>query len=378
LSFLASLVRSPWAVTSEFRPIIAGVLARLLRGERLGAEGTEAVRQRRREWEARHSASSPALARDEKPYQTVKGTGAQRGDIAVVALHGLIVQRGGFDADTSEPLESAQGVAQAVRAAAADDLVGAIVLDVDSPGGSVYGIAELSDAIYAARQMKPTVAVANSLAASAAYWVASQAGELYCAPGGEVGSIGVYTLHLDISEALEKAGISPTLIAAGRYKTEGNSFEELGADARAHVQSAVDDYYSDFVKAVARGRNATQKSVREGMGQGRVLGADKAKAENMIDGTMTLYQVIGKMQQRLQGRESSRRATPPASAAHAARLRELFLLSQESMSSSAVSPARSQRELMAASVERTIDLEILREDSPEERARLERLYGRRA
>ena len=75
--------------------------------------------------------------------------------------------------------------------AAADSSIGAIVLNIDSPGGSVYGVEELADKIYKARGTKPVYAVANSLAASAAYWIGSAASQLYVTPSGEVGSIGV-------------------------------------------------------------------------------------------------------------------------------------------------------------------------------------------
>ena len=169
------------------------------------------------------------------------------------------------------------------------------MLDVDSPGGQVYGISELADAIFAARAAKPIAAIANSLAASAAYWAASQASEFYSAPGAEVGSIGVYTMHVDYSEALKKEGINVSYISAGRFKVEGNPHQPLDDAARAAVQTTIDGYYDAFVRAVARGRGTTLKAVRDGMGQGRVLLGDKAKAEKMIDGTATLAEVVGRM-----------------------------------------------------------------------------------
>src|SRR6202043_3845971 len=130
-------------------------------------------------------------------------------------------------------------LASTIRQAAADPSIAAIVLDVDSPGGQGYGIEELGNAIYEARAAKPIAAVANSLAASAAYWAASQATEFYAAPGAEVGSIGVYTMHVDYSEALKKEGISVSYISAGRYKVEGNPYAPLDDAARAAVQISV-------------------------------------------------------------------------------------------------------------------------------------------
>ncbi len=82
-----------------------------------------------------------------------------------------------------------------------------IVLDVDSPGGNYYGTPETSSKIRAARDSKPIIAVANSLAASAAYWIASAADEIVVTPSGDVGSIGVLAVHTDFSAANEKIGV---------------------------------------------------------------------------------------------------------------------------------------------------------------------------
>jgi signal peptide peptidase SppA len=188
--------------------------------------------------------------------------------------------------------------AQALRQALADDTVSQILIDIDSPGGSVYGVAELADEIAAARAQKPVVAIANSLAASAAYWLGAQADELYVTPGGEVGSIGVWQAHFDYSQALAAEGVTPTLISAGKYKVEGNPYAPLDEEAQSFMQSRVNDYYGAFTKAVARGRAVPIAQVRDGLGQGRVLGADAALAENMVDGISTLDDVLKHMRSR--------------------------------------------------------------------------------
>src|SRR5690606_4285100 len=117
-------------------------------------------------------------------------------------------------------------------AALRDPAVSAIVIDVDSPGGTVTGVAELAEQIFEARGKKPIYAIANALAASAAYWIASAAEELWVTPSGDVGSIGVYAMHEDISEMEAEMGLKVTLISAGEYKTEGNPHEPLGDEAR--------------------------------------------------------------------------------------------------------------------------------------------------
>uniref|UniRef100_UPI002625CC0E S49 family peptidase n=1 Tax=Ferrovum sp. TaxID=2609467 RepID=UPI002625CC0E len=179
-----------------------------------------------------------------------------------------------------------------------------ILIDIDSPGGSVYGVEELAAQILAARGQKPVVAVANSLAASAAYWIGSAASEFYCTPGGEVGSIGVWQAHEDLSDALKYEGIDVTLISAGKFKVEGNPYEPLTAEATAFLQSRVDDYYNAFVAAVAQARAVNTDEVSNGMGQGRVLGASAALTLNMIDGIMTFDQVVSLMQSRTKPKAS--------------------------------------------------------------------------
>jgi signal peptide peptidase SppA len=233
------------------------------------------------------------------------------GSIAVLRLYGVLVPRA---SDFSEQfgLAGVQRFTQDFRAALADDSIGGILIDIDSPGGSVYGVMELADEIYRARGRKPVFAVANSLAASGAYWIASSASEFFVTTGGEIGSIGVTDLHTDVSGALNKAGIRMTLVSAGKYKTEGNSFGPLTGEARAAMQARIDAYYGAFTRAVARNRGVDVATVRDGMGEGRVLSAQVAKAENMVDGVATLDEVVRKLAWQFgQGKQ----AAPPSRAA---------------------------------------------------------------
>lgn len=237
------------------------------------------------------------------------GRKADNGAVAVLPFYGIAVQR-------TDALGEALGLlslwhfTQAFRAALADDSVGGIIIDVDSPGGSIYGVMELADEIYRSRARKPVAAVANSLAAAGAYWITSAAAESFVTPGGEVGGVGVYDMHTDLSKGLEKAGIETTLISAGRYKTEGNPFQPLSTTARSAMQSRVDGYYRAFVPAVAKHRNVPESAVRNGMGQGRLLDAERAMRENMVDGIATLDDVASKLARRIGERERVRPSAP--------------------------------------------------------------------
>lgn len=171
----------------------------------------------------------------------------------------------------------------------------AIVLDVDSPGGGVFGVQELSKKIFEARKHKHIIAVANSLMASAAFWIASAADEVVITPGGEVGSIGIVHMHADLSEQMEKAGIKTTIIKAGENKFEGNPFEPLSDDAREEIQSKVDDVFDSFVADVARNRSVTKTKVLKEFGQGRTFLAKEAVSLGLADRVATFDDVLLKL-----------------------------------------------------------------------------------
>jgi capsid assembly protease len=177
----------------------------------------------------------------------------------------------------------------------ADKSVKAVVLNIDSPGGSVYGVEELGQKIYEARGSKPIIAVSNSEMASAAYWIGSAASEIVVTPSGEVGSIGVVAVHTDVSEAETAMGVKRTIVKAGKYKWEGSPYEPLGDEAKASIQEGVDRYYDGFTRAVARNRGAGQSAVKNGYGQGRMVGAKQAVEAGLADRVDTLENVLAKL-----------------------------------------------------------------------------------
>ncbi len=213
--------------------------------------------------------------------------------VAVIPLHGVMIRR----ADWYDELFGFVGttqVGQAVDEAVADPDVTAIVLAVDSPGGSVFGTHELAMKVAAAAKAKKVVAVADAMAASAAYYVASQASELVVSPSGMVGSVGVYTMHVDRSQELAKYGIKVTLISSTPEKVAGNQFEPLGDLGLGQQTEIVQGYYKQFVKAVADGRKVSQAEVRESFGKGGVVLAEDAVKRGMADKVATLDEVLGR------------------------------------------------------------------------------------
>lgn len=217
-----------------------------------------------------------------------------KGKVGVIPVYGPVQQRRSAEMEKADGT-SLQEVSAAFDALVADPSVTAIVLDVDSPGGSSYGVEELSDKIYAARARKPSYAVANSMACSAAYWVATAASHLSVTPGGDVGSVGVYALHVDESKANELEGVSVEIVSAGKYKAEFAPTGPLTDAAREHLQEQVDATYGKFVAAVARNRGCSVADVRANFGQGRVVNADQAVRAKMVDKVAPFEDVLGKL-----------------------------------------------------------------------------------
>lgn len=235
--------------------------------------------------------------------------------IAVLPLYGPIMPRAEAVRDVSQPTALLSEFQSAFRAVAAMPSIKGIVLDIDSPGGQVDLVPETAAMIRGARRAgRPIVAVANTLAASAAYWIASAADSISVTPSGEVGSIGVYTVHEDISEAMAAEGIRMTFISEGPRKVEGNPFEPLDAKAKAALQANVRHFYEMFVADVAKGRGVSVETVKgdpekagSHFGGGRVYPAGLAVSLKMADRVETLEQVVARLQGKSRNTSNYRR-----------------------------------------------------------------------
>lgn len=267
-------VLEPWAILPEKLTAIMEVVTRHFTGEKLDAAEVQA-----------------RIHGGPRPAERAVGSATK---VAVLPLFGTIFPRANLFTETSGAT-SAEIFGKRFDALVEDPTVGAIVLDIDSPGGQVPGVEELSTKIYNARGKKPIVAVANYLMASAAYWIGTAADELVVTPSAEVGSIGVFTMHEDISEQLAREGIRVTLISEGKYKVEGNPYEPLEEEARAALQARVAEVYDRFVATVARNRGVSEDQVRNGFGEGRLVSAADAVERGMADRIATLEEVIERL-----------------------------------------------------------------------------------
>lgn len=207
--------------------------------------------------------------------------------VAVIPIHGSLINRFG---QCYGYVTGYNFIRRQRDAAMADPDVTAIVYDVNSGGGEAAGCFELADESFALRGTKPTISVVDSACYSAAYALASTSDQVVVTPTGGAGSVGVYTMHVDMSKMLENWGLEITLIHAGEHKVDGHPYAELPEDVRADMQKSVDATYNKFVESVARNRNLSVEAVKDT--QARCYSADDALALGLIDSVASPLEAI--------------------------------------------------------------------------------------
>lgn len=272
---LSDIITAPWAIIPEKLLEIQAVYAAHTRGEKVDIAAVEARLGR-------------SLQNDEQGYVIRDG-------VAIIPIHGVIAKRMNLMQEISGGASS-QLAERDIRSALDDAGVRSILLHIDSPGGTVDGTETLAELVREAGRIKPVVAFADGLMASAAYWIGSAATEVIASSATtQIGSIGVVTSHTDISKAQDAAGIKTTEISAGKYKRIASHYAPLSAEGAEMLQSQVDQLYTIFVNAVAVNRGVLPETVLEDMADGRVFLAKQAKKRNMIDRIASLETTLSKM-----------------------------------------------------------------------------------
>lgn len=218
------------------------------------------------------------------------------GEVAVIDVCGPITYKSSW-LSMYFGLASIEDLQTQFRMAMADATASAVVFRVDSPGGTVDMMPEFADEVFEAkgRGSKSVYAVADTMIASCAYWLASQADAIYATASSQLGAIGVFAEHAEISGMLEKAGIKITLIAHGDHKTDANPYEPLSDAARADLQAKVDEVGGWFDAAVARGRKVSKAVVLEQFGQGKMFRGAQAIKIGLADEAGTFGQLLAKL-----------------------------------------------------------------------------------
>lgn len=289
-----ALSEHPWALLPGYMDTLADVLERHILGVSLTDQELEAKIGR------------PRGERQSEDFAVTND------GIAVLPLHGVISHRMNLMADISGGT-STEKFGHLFGALMDDPQIKGITLDVNSPGGSVYGLDELHAQMMESRGRKPVVAHVSPMAASAAYWLASAADSIVVDPGGDVGSVGVFALHRDYSESDAKEGIKTTIVRSRKFKAEGNPHEPLSDDARKAMQARVDEADERFYAAIAVGRGLPKATVEGGFGQGRLLSAKEALKVGMVDRIATRGQTLSALSASL-GTKSSPQITANAAA----------------------------------------------------------------
>ena len=264
---------TPWAITPE----MLSEIHRIYEDHRVG---------RRPDMAAIEARLGRSLKNEQKDYEVIDG-------VAVISVAGIIAKRMNLFMEISGGI-SIEKLTSDIKGAIDDPLVKAVVLVIDSPGGSIDGVFELADFIYRARDVKPVLSLAYGTMASAAYLVGAASSAVYASDiATAVGSIGVVATHKDTSQRDAASGVVTTEVYRGKYKrivTDG----PLSEEGRMNMMEKVDYYFSLFVNEIARFRAVSADTVLTTMStevKDFFVGQQAVDA-GLIDGIATLDQVI--------------------------------------------------------------------------------------
>lgn len=225
--------------------------------------------------------------------------------LAYIPMRGTLVHRNG---DSWYGTRGYDDIRREFDAAMADPDVAGIVFDIHSGGGMVYGNFELAEHIRSKRAEKPSLSVVNAGAMSGAYSLGSSASRIVSTPSGDSGSIGVLTMHVDMSKALEKYGVSISLIHSGEHKVDGNPYTPLPDNVRADMQARLDGMWQKFITVVSVNRGMSEQAVRDT--QARVYGADEAVKIGLVDAVSSPQEAVASFRAEVFGSsDNSNRST---------------------------------------------------------------------
>lgn len=268
---IIDVINGFWSITPEMLREIQSIYATHLKGEKIDVKGIEAR-------------IGQPLNNTKEPLNIVDG-------VAVVSIHGIIAKRMNLLTQISGGV-STELTRKDIQAALDDPTAHSIILDIDSPGGTVDGTQELADFIHTARSEKPIVAFTNGMMTSAAYWIGSAADSITISSDTvTIGSIGVVTSHVDISKQEEQYGIKTTEITAGKLKRAASQYAPLSEVGRAVIQEQLDHIYTVFINSIARNRGVSVEKVLT-MADGKLFIGRQALQAGLVDGVSTFAELI--------------------------------------------------------------------------------------
>lgn len=289
---LLDIMTSPWAIVPEKLQEIRAIYETHMKGDKLDLKSIQIIPR-----------SGMDAIDEERGYRIESG-------VAIIDVNDVLTKGFTFFSYLFGG-SSMRSIGEAFDRAMDDPQVHAVILSVDSPGGTVDGTEELAGKILAARGKKPIAAWADGMMASAAYWIGSAADQIYISGETTVmGSIGIVATHIDQSKFDEMVGDKYTEITAGRYKRIASSHRPLSEEGRAYIQDQVDSIYSVFVQSVSAMRGRSVEQVLEAA-DGKIFIGRKAIDAGLADGVSGLSDLVIKMKEEWNMTKDELRAKHP-------------------------------------------------------------------
>ena len=285
-----------WMLHEPVLRSLGEVVQRHARGDRLDPAVIAAIvsarEQRRRGSGARiwdDDMGERSVAAKDEPFYELVGT------VAVIPVEGVICKYADMINGTSQPRGiTSDRLTRALAAASVDNRARSILLQIDSPGGTVAGGDDMLDAMARTRARKPVVAYCHDLCASGGYLLASQSSSIYANPSATVGSMGVYCVYQDSSKAFADEGITSIIIRAGVHKGMGEPGVPISDEQVAAKQELVDALAAWYVDAVAKGRGMIRAAVQT-LATGRVWTGTQAVELGLVDGVTNITALLERM-----------------------------------------------------------------------------------
>ncbi|NIS60822.1 MAG: signal peptide peptidase SppA [Proteobacteria bacterium] len=193
--------------------------------------------------------------------------------------------------DVKGVITSSRGIVEEIERLKEDDDVKAIILRINSPGGGVGPSQEIYREVLRAKEKKKVIASMESVAASGGYYVACASDAIVANPGTITGSIGVVMEFSNIEDLLEKIGLRSYVIKSGKHKDIGSPLRKMTPEEEKILQGVIDSVHSQFVRAVAEGRNMEESTVRQ-IADGRIFSGEQAKELGLVDRLGSLQDAI--------------------------------------------------------------------------------------
>ncbi len=208
----------------------------------------------------------------------LKGKGLSKNKIAVIYATGEINMGNATDGAIGS-----DGISKVIREARRDSTIKAIVLRVNSPGGSALASEVIWREMVLAKQVKPVIVSMGDVAASGGYYIAAPADTILADPTTITGSIGVFGMYFNVKDGLSgKLGINVETVSTNKHADFGSMYRPMTAEERSVAQLGVEDIYQTFIGHVSEGRKISVASVDE-IGQGRVWSGANAINIKLID-----------------------------------------------------------------------------------------------